>query len=278
VAWLDAALEACARRGYDVLFPTQEQVTVLAACPGRLRSAGVRTAVPAFAAVAAVQDKVAARRTLHRLGLPQPDAVVATSAADLAGGLPWYPAYLKEPIGTATSGVHHVETAAQLAALAGSGRLDAMFETDGGPVVIDVNPRIVEPANAQRSGTDLTRALLDVATGEDPDALPPGQPDVRTHQLLLAVLGAAQQGRGRRGVARELRHAARGTGDYAGSADELGAWRHDLRAVVPTLLPATAALVAPSSWRWFAAGSVTAYALTASAWRTIQALAERDGN
>jgi len=48
--WLDAALGAYDRGQFDVLFPTQEQVAVLAAAPDRLRAAGVATAVPTFAA------------------------------------------------------------------------------------------------------------------------------------------------------------------------------------------------------------------------------------
>jgi uncharacterized protein YbjT (DUF2867 family) len=63
--WLDAALEIYGQGGFGALLPTQEQVAVLAAYPDRLRAAGVRTAVPSFASLAAVQDKVAAARTLR---------------------------------------------------------------------------------------------------------------------------------------------------------------------------------------------------------------------
>jgi nucleoside-diphosphate-sugar epimerase len=53
IAWLHAALAVFHEGAFDVLFPTQEQVAVLAA-------ARVDTAVPAFEALAAVQDKVSA--------------------------------------------------------------------------------------------------------------------------------------------------------------------------------------------------------------------------
>jgi hypothetical protein len=70
---------------------------------------------------------------------------------------------------------------------------------DSGPVFIDVNPRLVEPENAWRSGVDLVRPMMELAIGSSPTKQPESRPEVATHQLLLAVLGAAQQGRGRRG-------------------------------------------------------------------------------
>ena len=44
--WLDTALAVYHRGRFDLLFPTQEQVAVLAAAPGLLNKAGVVTAVP----------------------------------------------------------------------------------------------------------------------------------------------------------------------------------------------------------------------------------------
>ena len=77
-------------------------------------------------------------------------------------------------------------------ALAWHGALscDAILHTEG-PVVIDVNPRLVEPANAWQSGVDLVGAMLHVAFGEPISPALRGRVGVRTHQLLLAVLGAA---------------------------------------------------------------------------------------
>ena len=62
-AWLDAALDVYRRGGFDVLFPTQEQVAVLAAT-----QPPVVTAVPTFEALSRVQDKISAYSTLasHR--------------------------------------------------------------------------------------------------------------------------------------------------------------------------------------------------------------------
>ena len=341
--WLDAALAVYRAGGFDVLFPTQEQVAVLSHAAGRLAGAGVRTAVPSFEAVRAVQDKVSASATLGALGVPQPRTVFAGSADDLRA---WrsLPVFIKVPIGTATTGVRRVGSAAALrtaaaeleaaGAFAGGGvvaqepaagplvmaqsvfargemvaahanlrvregtgggashkrSLDQPAEvikhleslgrslrwhgglsadailTEAGPVFIDVNPRMVEPGNAWRSGVDLTGALLDVARGGQPEAQPPGRPGVATHQLLLAVLGAGADGRGRRGAAAEILDAVAHRGSYRGSAEELTPVRGDPLAAVPVVVAAAAMLVRPALWRRLTSGSVAGYALTPAGW------------
>ncbi|MBI5090780.1 MAG: ATP-grasp domain-containing protein [Actinobacteria bacterium] len=344
LGWLDEAMSVYAGGAYDVLLPTQEQVTVLAAHAARLRANRIVTAVPDFAAVRAVQDKVSAWTTLDDLRLPQPQGAVIHDDAELAR---WsrFPVFVKRPIGTATSGVHLVRDRAGFEALRRSGSIDAslpgdgvllqapvdgpllmcqsvfragqlvafhantrerlgarggashkvgvarddcreilerlgtalrwhgalsadVIVTDAGPSVIDVNPRLVEPGNALRDGLDLTRTLMDVAL-DRPVAVGPSQTGARTHQLLLAVLGAAEQGRGRRGVARELIDAVRQRHSYAGSTEELTPWRRDRRALVPVAAASAVTLVHPPAWQWFASGSVSNYALTPAAWQTI---------
>jgi carbamoylphosphate synthase large subunit len=105
--WLDAALAVAVRRRCDLLLPVQEQVTVMSLARERIASAGLLTAVPDFAALRQVQDKVSAYRTLARLGLPQPAASVLTSPDDLAGVGP-LPVFVKTPIGTASAGVRRI--------------------------------------------------------------------------------------------------------------------------------------------------------------------------
>ena len=248
--WLDAALGIAARRGADVLLPVQEQVAVMALGQDRIAAAGLATAVPSFEALAQVQDKVSAYRTLKRTGVPQPAAVIAASAAELAdateatdaAGSARRPAFVKTPIGTASAGVRRVSTRDEVLRLAADyerlgifagesegvlvqrpvagplvmaqsvfaggelvafgacervregaaggashklgqqlpgvrehlARLGAVLGWHGalsadvilgaaGPVFIDINPRLVEPANALASGVDLTGALVEVA-------------------------------------------------------------------------------------------------------------------
>ncbi len=290
LSWLDAALAVYEAGQFDVLLPTQEQVAVLSACLPRVADAGVATAVPSFDALLAVQDKVSADATLADVGLAQPETTTVASASELAAwnGLP---VFVKTPIGTATTGVKHVESSAELAKVASQWAAAGVFEdgpvvvqepvrgplimiqtifsdgdlvashanvrvregvsggashkrsvdlpavreamarlgahlhwhgalsgdaivTEGGPVYIDINPRLVEPANAWRSGVDLVGALLEVTRDARLSRRAPGREGVATHQLLLAILGAAQHQRTRRAVARELFHASRHRNSY----------------------------------------------------------------
>src|SRR3984893_17587245 len=113
LGWLDAALAVYREGDFDLLFPTQEQVAVLSHSAGRLADAGIRTAVPPFEALRAVQDKVSASATLGALGIPQPRTAFLGSADDLRAW-PSLPVFVKTPIGTATSGVRRVDSAAAL--------------------------------------------------------------------------------------------------------------------------------------------------------------------
>jgi glutathione synthase/RimK-type ligase-like ATP-grasp enzyme len=344
--WLDAALGVAARRGADVLLPVQEQVAVMSLARERIEAMGLATAVPGFGALAQVQDKVSAHRTLTRVGLPQPPAVVAATAAELAGaaGL-GLPAFVKTPIGTASAGVRQVTSPEALRRLAADYELRGRFGQGGvlvqravtGPLVmvqsvfahgelaachacqrvregasggashklgldlpeareqlarlgaaldwhgalsadvilgpdglafIDINPRLVEPVNALESGVDLVRAMLEVARSGSSRPQPPGRPGARTHQLLLAILGAAGDG-GRRGVARELRDGLLHRGDYRGSREELTPRGGDLLAGLPVALTAAATLARPAAWQDLAGGSTGSYSLTPAAWEEL---------
>ena len=147
---------------------------------------------------------------------------------------------------------------------------DAILGPDG-PVVIDVNPRLVEPGNAWRAGVDLVDAMLGVAFGRPVEQLPDGRVGVRTHQLLIAVLGAAEQGKHRRGVLAELTNGVLRRGPYRTSAEELTPLRGDLRAAIPVVAASLATLTWPGAHRLFGGSAVSGYALTAEAWQTILA-------
>ena len=146
--------------------------------------------------------------------------------------------------------------------------MDAIL-TDDGPSYIDVNPRLVEPANAWRAGVDLVAPMLDLARGAEPAVQPPGRPHVATHQLLLAALGTAQRQETRRAAAAELTDALLRRRDYNDSVEELTPVAHDLRSAIPVTAAALATLTHPGTSRWFSSGAVTNYALTPRAWRQI---------
>jgi hypothetical protein len=343
--WLDATLAVLEAGSYDALLPTQEQVAILSRDAGRVQALGVGLAAPPFASLLRVQDKIAQFATLAEVGLPHPATAIVRTPDELLA-YERLPAYVKAPIGTASKGVRHVTTRADLAAAAeligaggavvqepvagplamvqavfahgrliawhvnlrerpgasggaagkvslaepsigehlarlgdalgwhGALSLDAIL-TAAGPVYIDVNPRLVEPGNAARAGVDLAGILLALSLGEETAPIPPGPPGVRTHQLLLALLGAAERGEGRRGIARELARAAARRPPYSGSAEELTPVRGDPLAVLPVAGVAAATLVAPRAARLFTDGAVAAYALTPEAWAQIVGRARR---
>ena len=140
--------------------------------------------------------------------------------------------------------------------------------TDEGPLVIDVNPRLVEPVNALFSGVDLVGAMLELAKDLHPPALPAGKAGVRSRQLLLCVLGAAERG-SRRAVLRELTAALQRRGDYQDVAEELTPVSGDPVAAIPVVVATLATLIKPSLWRRFHAGATGPYALTPEAWQKI---------
>ncbi len=139
------------------------------------------------------------------------------------------------------------------------------------PLIIDVNPRLVEPGNALAAGVDVVKALIEIAEGRKPAELPAGRAGVRTRQTLLAVLGAAQQTSSRGAILSEARAAITGSGPFAGSSEELTPLAGDPLAAVPVAAALAATLALPSLWRKFHAGAVGPYAVTSEAWRRIVA-------
>jgi D-alanine-D-alanine ligase-like ATP-grasp enzyme len=343
LAWFEAANRIAKTRSIDVLFPTQEQVSVLSALQSRLE---VATVVPDFAALRRVQDKIEAWRTLHAIGIPQPDSIVVRNTDDLTR-IARFPVFVKRPVSTASVGVRRASTADELVAvtaalglgdgellvqtqasgslamvqaLAEHGRLVAhhanlrvvegiaggagikesvtlptlpehlerlvqaldwhgpismdVIVTADGPLVIDVNPRLVEPFNADLAGVDLVGAMLELARNGHPAPIPAGKPGVRSCQLLLCILGAAEHG-SRRGIWRELIDGIRHRGAYERAVEELTPIGGDPIAAAPVILAVLATLIKPSLWRLFHTGATGPYALTPEAWRTIIAAGER---
>jgi hypothetical protein len=164
--------------------------------------------------------------------------------------------------------VGHLECLGRALRWHGGLSADAVL-TDAGPEFIDINPRLVEPGNAWRSGVDLVGAMVDVARGGAAEAQPPGRPGVATHQLLVAAVGAGANDGTRRAVAAEIWAALAHTGLYRGSAEELTPVRGDPRAALPVIAATALMLVRPAAGRRLAAGSVADYALTPAGWDTL---------
>jgi len=141
--------------------------------------------------------------------------------------------------------------------------------TPQGPAVIDVNPRLVEPMNAYFAGVDLVAVMLDLARHGHPAVQLPGKFGIRSRQLLLAILGAAEHHGSRKAIAQELIRALRRRGEYAGALEELTPVSGDPIAAVPVVAAAVFTLAQPSLWRFFHSGAVGPYALTPEAWNQI---------
>ncbi|MGD0316253.1 MAG: ATP-grasp domain-containing protein [Xanthobacteraceae bacterium] len=345
LGWLDAAQAIAKARAMDFLFPTQEQVAILSARRERLQ---VATVVPPFASLRRVQDKISAARTLEDIGVPQPASAVVSGIADL-NRVSDFPAFVKQPISTASSGVRRVSSKAELEraamemglgeqellvqsysqgplamiqAIADNGRLVAYHAnlriregvsggasikesitlpvmpeiiarmvralnwhgalsldaivTPSGSLVIDVNPRLVEPMNAYFAGVDLVSVMLDLAQSRHPAALHPGKAGVRSCQLLLAILGAAQKDGTRQAIIRELDAALYRRGEYAAAHEELTPLYRDPVAVVPVIVATLLTLFRPSLWQTFQSGAVGPYALTPNAWSQILSVGSID--
>jgi predicted ATP-grasp superfamily ATP-dependent carboligase len=171
LVWFDHLLGLAVASRIDVIFPTQEQVTVLSHQLPRLLGAGLVTAVPPFASLEQVQDKLSALRTLTRLEVSQPRTVVVQDPSEAAD---WnsFPAYVKAPVGTGSAGVRRVTDTTGLVdavrhfvadgALADGGVLvqealtgtfvmaQCVFDT-GSLVAFHANERVQEGANGSAS-------------------------------------------------------------------------------------------------------------------------------
>jgi predicted ATP-grasp superfamily ATP-dependent carboligase len=116
---------------------------------------------------------------------------------------------------------------------------------DDTPLLIDCNPRLVEPMSAYLAGIDLVGLLLRVSLGETPEALPESRPGVRTHLAMQALLGRALRGGSRRDVIREGWRLWGGREPYAGSTEELTPMRLDWVGAIPLAMTAITLLLTP---------------------------------
>jgi len=113
------------------------------------------------------------------------------------------------------------------------------------PLLIDCNPRLVEPMSAYFAGLDLVGLLLQVSQGETPAAASESRMGVRTHLAMQALLGCASRGGTRRDIIRECWRLKTGSRPYADSAEELTPVRLDWISGVPLAMIAILLLLAP---------------------------------
>jgi predicted ATP-grasp superfamily ATP-dependent carboligase len=145
-----------------------------------------------------------------------------------------------------------------------------MPDSGGTPLLIDCNPRLVEPMSAYLAGTDLVGLLLQLSRGETPAALLESRAGVRTHLAMQALLGCASRGGTRRALVAECWRLFAGSGPYADSTEELTPARLDWISAVPPAMLAIALLVAPKRAVRLARGSWGAHLLDVESVRCIE--------
>jgi predicted ATP-grasp superfamily ATP-dependent carboligase len=138
------------------------------------------------------------------------------------------------------------------------------------PLLIDCNPRLVEPMSAYLAGTDLVGLLLEVSRGATPAALPASREGVRTHLAMQALLGIAARNDSRRDLLRECRRLARSQGPYAGSREEMTPLALDWMSTVPLAMTAALLLARPKAANALARGGFGAHLLSRESIRTIE--------
>jgi hypothetical protein len=149
--------------------------------------------------------------------------------------------------------------------------IDYIMPDDGGaPLLIDCNPRLVEPMNAYRSGVDLVGFLLLISLGETPAPLLASREGVLTHLAMQALLGCASRGGTRPDILRECLHLAAARGPYAGSSEELTPVQSDWISAVPLAMTAAVLLVSPKLAVKLARGGFGAHLLDATSIRVIE--------
>jgi predicted ATP-grasp superfamily ATP-dependent carboligase len=145
-----------------------------------------------------------------------------------------------------------------------------MPDSGGTPLLIDCNPRLVEPMSAYLAGTDLVGLLLQLSRGETPAALLESRAGVRTHLAMQALLGCASRGGSRRDLLRECRRLAGAAEPYADSTEELTPVGLDWISAVPLSITAMLLLASPKFAGQLARGGFGAHLLNLSSIRQIE--------
>lgn len=145
-----------------------------------------------------------------------------------------------------------------------------MPHDDATPLLIDCNPRLVEPMNAYRSGTDLVGLLLGLSRGDTPAPLPESREGVLTHLAMQALLGAASRGATRFDIVRECGKLAAASGPYAGSREELTPVGVDWISAVPLAMTTGILLASPGLATRLARGGFGAHLLDLESIRMIE--------
>ena len=157
--------------------------------------------------------------------------------------------------------------------------MDAILE-GGRAWYVDVNPRIVEPVNGLLAGVDLVEELLQVSLGDEmEEERPPkhGIEGVETHQLVLAMMKAAEEGRVQ--LLMEAFKALMGFHEYAGSREELTPLDSDVVWGFLSLAGLFLGLLLGGAWavEKLRGDTIRNYNLSAKGWKEILEKVDSEG-
>jgi predicted ATP-grasp superfamily ATP-dependent carboligase len=138
------------------------------------------------------------------------------------------------------------------------------------PLLVDCNPRLVEPMSAYLAGTDLVGLLLDVSRGKTPAPLPASREGVRTHLAMQALLGIAARENSRRALLRECWRLWGRREPYADSREEMTPVNLDRMSAVPLTMTAMLLLARPRAAITLARGGFGAHLLSRESIRKIE--------
>jgi len=148
--------------------------------------------------------------------------------------------------------------------------IDYLVPQPGSPLLIDCNPRLVEPMSAYLAGTDLVGLLLRLSRGETPVALSASKEGVRTHLAMQALLGVAARGGTRRDLLRECRRLWHGHEPYAATREEMTPVKLDWISAMPLAMTAMLLLGRPQAAIALARGGFGAHLLSRESIRKIE--------
>jgi predicted ATP-grasp superfamily ATP-dependent carboligase len=151
--------------------------------------------------------------------------------------------------------------------------LDYICEPSTGHIsYIDANPRPGETMNATLSGLNLFELLVLVSLDKEVPGPQAFRPGVRTHSIVMGLMGLAQEGASRRRLLAELARAWLGRPPYDFSEDELTRPWEDWLSLIPALYLATRLVSMPSAARPIVARTVRNYSLSEGGVEAIRRL------
>jgi len=180
--------------------------------------------------------------------------------------------YARESVSHPTV-IEHLQTLGRKLSWHGALHAEYFYDTQGDKAeFIELNPRIGETLNAALAGVNLCDLMLKISLGESVNQLQVSRPGVRSHNLMLRLLGVAEQGLGRRRVLYEIIQSLQRRNEYAESEEELVRISDDLPSLLPTAWIALQLIAQPSRVRGIVRAAMQSVSLTEAAVREMDSM------